>query len=288
MIKQVSIMKKHLLVLIGMMFMLYAYSQNKTSANLDVVLKSNGDEMRGKVTQISDSDIHFVYSGETAEYIIRKSDVSKITHASGRVETFGQSALPAESRKNDQVAMSASPADHHNKIAILPFAFLMDRQAGAAEVGIKAQQDTYAFLSNHAAGYTILDVRSTNAALIKAGVTREKMMGFTMKEISDILGAEYIIDGTIMQNKGYVTSSSYGNTNTDIKRKTDDKVKVNSSDYSNSNSVQRYDVSVSLNIYMDNNASIFNQTHKAFLTTTDGSYSAPLEYLLKRCPLYRK
>jgi hypothetical protein len=281
-------MKKHLLVLIGMMFMLYAYSQNKTSANLDVVLKSNGDEMRGKVTQISDSDIHFVYSGETAEYIIRRSDVLKITNASGRVETFGQSALPAESRKNDQVAMSASPADHHNKIAILPFAFLMDRQAGAAEVGIKAQQDTYAFLSNHAAGYTILDVRSTNAALIKAGVTREKMMGFTMKEISDILGAEYIIDGTIMQNKGYVTSSSYGNTNTDIKRKTDDKVKVNSSDYSNSNSVQRYDVSVSLNIYMDNNASIFNQTHKAFLTNTDGSYSAPLEYLLKRCPLYRK
>jgi hypothetical protein len=281
-------MKKHLLVLIGVMFMLKTYSQSKTSANLDVVLKSNGDEMKGKVTQISDSDIHFVYSGETAEYIIKKSDVLKITHASGRVETFGQSALPADSRKNDQVAMSASPADHHNKIAILPFAFLMDRQAGAAEVGIKAQQDTYAFLSNHAAGYTILDVRSTNAALIKAGVTREKMMGFTMKEISDILGAEYIIDGTIMQNKGYVTSSSFGNTNTDIKRKSDDKVKVNSSDYSNSNSVQRYDVSVSLNIYMDNNASIFNQTHKAFLTNTDGSYSGPLEYLLKRCPLYRK
>ena len=268
--------------------MLNAYSQNKPAANQDIVLKSNGDEMRGKVTQISDDDIHFVYSGETAEYIIKKSEVLKITHASGRVETFTQSAQPAETRKNDPVAMKASPADHHNKIAILPFAFLMDRQAGAAEVGIKAQEDTYAFLAKHAAGYTILDIRSTNATLIKAGVTRDKIMGFTMKEICDILGVEYIIDGTITQNKGYVTSSSYGNTNTNINRKSDDKVKVNSSDYSNSSSVQRYDVSVSLNIYMDNNASIYNQTHKAFLTNTDGAYSSPLEYLLKRCPLYSK
>jgi len=281
-------MKKHLLFFIGVMFVINAYSQTKTSAGQDIVLKSNGEEMKGKVTQVSDDEIHFVYSGETAEYIVKKADVLKITHSSGRVETFNQSAQPAETRKNDQVAMTATPADHHNKIAILPFAFLMDRQAGAQEVGIKAQEDTYAFLSKHTAGYTILDVRSTNAALIKAGITREKLMGFTMKEICDILGVEYIIDGTITQNKGYATSSSYGNTNTDIKRKSDDKVKVNSSDYSNSNSVQRYDVSVSLNIYMDNNASIYNQTHKAFLTNTDGSYSSPLEYLLKRCPLYRK
>ena len=281
-------MKKHLLFFIGVMFVINAYSQTKTSAGQDIVLKSNGEEMKGKVTQVSDDEIHFIYSGETAEYIVKKADVLKITHSSGRVETFNQSAQPAETRKNDQVAMTATPADHHNKIAILPFAFLMDRQAGAQEVGIKAQEDTYAFLSKHTAGYTILDVRSTNAALIKAGITRDKLMGFTMKEICDILGVEYIIDGTITQNKGYATSSSYGNTNTDIKRKSDDKVKVNSSDYSNSNSVQRYDVSVSLNIYMDNNASIYNQTHKAFLTNTDGSYSSPLEYLLKRCPLYRK
>ena len=280
-------MKKHLLFLLGVMFMFNAYSQTKTT-NQDIVMKSNGEELKGRVTQVTDGEIHFIYSGETAEYIIKKSDILKITHSSGRVETFNQTPQSADLRKNDQVAMTASPADHHNKIAILPFAFLMDRQAGAQEVGIKAQEDTYSFLSKHTAGYTIMDVRSTNAALIKAGVTRDKMMGFTMKEICDILGVEYIIDGTITQNKGYQTSSTYGNTSTDIKRKNDDKVKVNSTDFSNSNAVQRYDVTVSLNIYMDNNASIYNQSHKAFLSNTDGSYSSPLEYLLKRSPLYRK
>ena len=115
-------MKKRLLFFIGVMFVINAYSQTKTSAGQDIVLKSNGEEMKGKVTQVSDDEIHFIYSGETAEYIVKKADVLKITHSSGRVETFNQSAQPAETRKNDQVAMTATPADHHNKIAILPFA----------------------------------------------------------------------------------------------------------------------------------------------------------------------
>ena len=281
-------MKRYLLLFIGIIMTLNGFAQNNSNANQDIILKSNGEEMKGKVNQISDQEIRFIYSGESAEYILKKADVLKITHASGRVETFGQSSQPAETRKNDQVAMTATPADHHNKIAILPFVFLMDKQPGAQEIGIKAQEDTYAILAKHSSGYNILDVRTTNATLVKAGVTRDKMMGFTMKEICDILGVEYIIDGTISQNKGYETSSTYGNTNTDVKRKSNDKVKVNTSDYSNSNSAQRYDVSVSLNIYMDNNASIYNQTHKAFLSNTDGSYNGPLEYLLKRCPLYRK
>lgn len=266
-----------------------ALGQNEIPSKQDIIIKTNGEEMKGKLIQVTDSDVHFVYAGETAEYIIKKADISKITHASGRIETFSQPALPDEDRKNDQVTMTATPADHHNKIAILPFSFLLDLQAGVPEIGLKAQYDTYAFLSKHAAGYTILDTRTTNALLGKAGVTHEKMIGFTMKEICDILGVEYVIDGTIAQNKGYQTSSSSGSSSTAIKRDGDDKVKgVNNYGSNNSYSAQRYDVSVSLNIYMDNNASIYNQSHKAFFSSTDGAYSSPLEYLLKRCPLYRK
>ena len=282
-------MKNIFFIIITALFCVNTQAQTKGTAKADVITKTNGEEMKGKLTQVTDTDVHFIYSGETAEYIIKKADIAKITHSSGRVETFSQSASPAEERKNDQVAMTATPADHHNKIAILPFSFLIDRQAGAQEIGLKAQDDTYAFLSKHSAGYTILDTRTTNALLIKAGVTREKMMGFTMKEICDILGVEYIIDGTVMQNKGYQTSSSSGSSNTSVKRDGDDKVKgVNSYGSTYSNAAQRYDVSVSLNIYMDNNASIYNETHKAFFSNTDGAYSSPLEYLLKRCPLYRK
>nr|WP_121271670.1 hypothetical protein [Pedobacter schmidteae] len=280
-------MKKLYTLIIATLFSLQISAQTKTK--LDIVQKINGEEMKGKVTRVTDTDVSFVYTGETVEYVIKKSDILKIVHASGRVESFAQTAMPAQARQGDVVAMSATSTDHHNKIAILPFTFLMDNKPGADEIGYKAQEDAYGFLSQHSAGYTILDPRTTNALLAKAGMTRDKMMGFTMKEICDALGIEYVIDGSVTQTTGYATSYSSGSTNSKVKRDGDEKIKGVSSTSSNyGNSVQRYGVAVSLHIYMDNNASIYNQSHKAFLTNTDGSYSSPLEYLLKRCPLYRK
>lgn len=265
------------------------FAQNRPANNQDIIQKTNGEELKGKLTKITDSDVTFIYTGETLEYTIKKSDILKITHSSGRVEVFGPPNSASEDRKLDQVVMSATPAEHHNKIAILPFTYLIDNQPGADQVGYKAQDDTFAFLAKHSAGYTILDTRTTNAKLIQAGMTKDKLMGFTMKEVCDILGVEYIIDGTVLQTKGAQTSYSGGSSDTKVKRDGDSKVKgVSGSNSSYSTAEQRYEVSVSLHIYMDNNASIYNQSHKAFFTNTDGSYSSPLEYLIKRSPLYRK
>lgn len=282
-------MKKFYLLFTCLIFAVSTIVQGQSNQKADIIKKNNGEELKGKIIKVSDSDVSFVYSGETAEYIIKKSDIAQINHSSGRIETFSNSATPADTRQKDQITMSATPADHHNKIAILPFTFLMDNQPGAEAIGMKAQQDAYAVLSKHSAGYTILDPRTTNAELIKAGATRDKMIGFTMKNLCDILGVEYVIDGTVTQNKGYQTSYTSGSSNANVKRDDAGKVKgVSDYNSSNSSAVQRFDVGVSLQIYMDNNASIYNESHKAFLSNTDGSYSGPLEYLLKRCPLYRK
>lgn len=255
----------------------------------DIIKKINGDELKGRLIRVTDSDVSFVYTGETAEYVIKKSDIAQILHSSGRTEVVSQQVQPSQIRQNDQITMVASPADHHNKIAILPFTFLMDNQPGADAIGMKAQQDTYALLSQHAAGYTILDPRTTNAKLVQAGITKDKMIGFTMKNLADVLGVEYIIDGTVAQNKAYQTSYTSTSDNTSVKRDDDDKIKkVSTYGSSSSNAAQRFDVRVSLQIYMDNNASIYNANHQALFSNTDGSYGAPLEYLLKRCPLYKK
>jgi TolB-like protein len=282
-------MKKFCLIIFAAFLSLNMAAQTRNATTPDVIQKINGEEMKGKVTKITDTDVSFIYSGETLEYAIKKSDILKIVHSSGRVEVFNQPPLPSQDRQKDAVSMTATPVDHHNKIAILPFTYLMDNQPGADQVGLKAQDDAYSILAQHSAGYTILDPRTTNAMLIQAGVTKDKMMGFTMKNICDILGVEYIIDGSVIQAKGYATSYSGGNTDTNVKRDDADKInKVSSSNSSYTNAAQRYDVSVNLHIYMDNNASIYNESHKAFFTNTDGSYSSPLEYLLKRSPLYRK
>lgn len=290
-------MKKIYALITVLLFSINLMAQTRPTAArppvaLDVIFKVNGEELKGKVIKVTDTDISFVYTGETAEYVIKKTDIEKIVHSSGRVETFDASAPAVEVRKNDAVSMTASSADHHNKIAILPFTFLIDRQAGAPEMGYKAQDDTYNYLVKHSSGYTILDTRTTNALLLKAGITKEKMMAFTMKEICDILGVEYVIDGTVTQTKGYETSSTTDNVNTTVKRNGPPtevtKTGIKSSATSYSNAAQRYDVAVSLNIFMDNNANIYNQNHKALLSSVDADYSSPLEYLLKRSPLYRK
>lgn len=276
-----------LLVLSLLSFKLLA--QPGTTNKTDLIQKTNGEEMKGKVVKINDTDVTFIYAGETAEYVLKKSEIAKITHSSGRVETFNQNSAPAQVRQQEPVTMASSSTDHHNKIAILPFTYLMDNQPGADAIGYKAQEDTYSILSKNAAGYTILDPRTTNALLSKNGVTKDQIINFTMKEIADILSVEYIIDGIVTQNKGYLTSTSSESSNSKVKRDDNKNLKgLSNSGFSTTSEAQRYDVAVTLHIYMDNNASIYNQTHKAFLSNTDGSYKSPLEYLLKRCPLYRK
>lgn len=278
-------MSRPLLLLLALLLSISTFAQTP----VDVILKVNGDEMKGKITKITDTDLTFIYSGETLEYTVKKSDILKITHSSGRVEIINQPPLPSDIRKNDQIVMKGTPADHHNRIAVLPFHYLMENQPGADEIGLSAQQDTYSFLSQHSAGYTLIDPRTTNALLAKGGVTKENITGFTMNELCNILGVEYIIDGTVKQNKASQTSYSSDNSNTNVKRNGNDKVtKVNTYGSTYSNAEQRYDVSVSLSIYNDNNANIYSQSHRAFFSNTDGGFGSPLQYLLKRCPLYRK
>lgn len=282
-------MKKLYTFFILSLISLNIFAQSGNNPKQDIIQKTNGEEITGKVIKITDSEVTFVYTGETAEYVIRKSDIAKIVHSSGRVEIMGTSGIPAQERQKEPVVMTASSADNHNKIAILPFTYLMENQPGADAIGYKAQDDTYAFLSKHSAGYTILDTRTTNAALAKAGITKDKMMNFTMKEICTILGVEYVIDGIVTQNKSSQTSYTSGSSNTKVKTDNDKNIKgVSSYGSSNSSAAQNYEVSVGLKIYMDTNANIYNQNHRAFFSNTDGSFSSPLEYLLKRCPLYRK
>ncbi|WP_199121476.1 hypothetical protein [Pedobacter sp. ASV28] len=282
-------MNRPLLFILAVLFSINAFAQTLTSEKTDVILKLNGDEMKGRITKINDTELTFIYNGETLEYTVKKSDILKIIHSSGRVEIINQPPLPSDIRAKDQIVMKGSPTDHHNRIAVLPFHFLIENQPGAEEVGLSAQQDAYGFLSQHSAGYTLLDTRTTNALLAKAGVTKDNITGFTINEICNILGVEYVIDGTIKQNRSSQTSYTSDNANTNVKRNGDDKVTgVRSSGSTFSNAQQRYDVSVSLSIYTDTNANIYSQSHRAFFTNTDGGYSNPLQYLLKRSPLYRK
>lgn len=270
-------MKKLTLLLLSFLIIAIGLSAQQAAKN-DVVLKLNGDELTGKVLKINDADIEFAYAGETLTYTIKKSEIMKITFGSGRIEVFNKPAGNSQSP-----AAATSLEDHHNKVAILPFSFITDGQPAADAVAAQVQNECYSMLSKHSGVYTVINPRTSDALLAKAGVTKANIRQYTMDDLCNILGVEYVVDCIISQNRTSqtVTQSNSGQ----LKDKNENEKKINT--YSYGTSTQNYKTNVTFGVYNDKGISVYNQDRESFWNTQD-AYKNTLEYLLKRCPLYTK
>lgn len=260
-------------------------------AKNDVILKLNGEEMTGKVLKINDNDLEFAYAGETLSYTVKKSDIMKITYASGRIEIFNKQTPPpaAGSQGGDQQARN-NPGleDHHNKVAILPFSFIMDGRAADDAISEQVQNECYSYMNKHAGVFTILNPRTTNTALIRAGINKENIKGYTMDDLCNLLGVEYVVDGSVSMMKTSQTSyqSNSGSSTSKDNDKNDNKNNRYNS-YSYGTARQNYQTKLTLAIFNDKGSSVYDQNRASFWNTED-AYKSTLEYLLKRSPLYTK
>ncbi|CAL1518828.1 hypothetical protein [Chitinophaga sp. MM2321] len=266
----------------------YFTSSGQADKKHDVVIKLNGDQLNGDVIEINDSTIRFTYTGEKLVYNIKKSEIQKITFASGRIETINVPPTVQNAPANTTVTVQQNAEERRNKVAILPFSFVKDGQNAAQEVSDEIQNELYALLSKHSGVYTVVSPRGTNVLLSKAGITKANILNYTMAEICELLGVEYIVDGMITQNR--TTQTNYGNTTYSDKTKqkdnSDDK-KSSGSGSTTSTSIQNYETTMDMKIYNDKSEIIYNQNRKAFWKTGD-AYKNTMEYLIKRSPLYTK
>lgn len=282
-------MKKFSILLVCLIFTIAAISQAEKKH--DVILKTTGDELSGDVLEIGDSTIRFSYTGEKLVYVLKKTDISKITFANGRVEkyTIPPVQTPETHPTSSYTAnVPADNSDRHNKVAILPFSFLKDGQLTAQQVSNDVQNQCYNLLSRHSGVYTVILPRETNVKLAKANINTSTMMNYEMDEICKALGVEYIVDGTVTQNK--TTQDSYSSNDRNTTYKDDsksNKTSVNTSGSSSSTTVQNFENIIDMKIYNDKNDVVYSQNRKSFLNTAD-AYQNTVEYLLKRCPLYTK
>jgi TolB-like protein len=275
--------------------------QAQQNAKPDIIFKLSGEEVKARVTEITDTEVKFSYIGETLVYSLKKSEIFKINFGSGRTEVYTKPAAPAESAPAppSSTAPAAAPAaaatttasteESRNKIAILPFSYIKDGQRTAHELSEKVQGEVFAYMNKHAGIYSYQEPRTTNALLIKAGVTDESIKGFTMDEICKILGVEYVMEGIVTVNVRNQTNYGSNNYNTTSKNNnktstTTDK-KTTGSTYSTSQ--VNYETTLLLNIFNDKGSSAFSQEKKSVWSTQD-SYKSALEYLLKRTPVYSK
>lgn len=257
------------------------------SAQNDIILKTDGNEMIGKVIEIGTDDLKFTYQNETVQYTVLKKDIVKITFSSGRVEFFNNF---------DNGNSNANLGDHHNKVAILPFSYVKDQGDGGAAMSKKIQQETYSIFNSKKVNLQFQDPNTTNALLIKAGITGENEAGYTMGEICNILGVEYVIQGMVSIEK--TGQSSYSSSSTSVKGKTGQKSsshdligeiltsgKASTSTYGSTS--DDFSSSITLNIYNDKGVNIFNKDHSSFWTSED-AYKITLNFLAKRAPIYMK
>lgn len=285
-------MKKAIYLIVFLIISITINAQNTT----DIILKTNGEEMIGKINAINDEEVDFVYQNETINYKVKVTDIVKITFSSGRIQFFNKLATESNSQSKPKITLE----DHHNKVAILPFGFIKDQEAGSDVMSNKIQQESYTVFNAHRGFLHFQSPRNTNALLIKAGVTNNNIQGFTMGEICNILGVEYVVQGVVTLEK--TTQSNYGSSYTTSKGKgeklhlnDDGKLigdlygsgKTKTTSFGSSTSVQNYSTSILINIYNDKGNNIFSQDHASFWNTED-AYKITLKYLAKKSPFYKK
>lgn len=274
--------KKTPLFLLGIIFSLSMYAQD------DVILKSNGEEMHGKVTNISIDNLQFVYKNESVEYTVSKAEIEKITFSSGRIEFFN--------KKNN--TSNSKLEEHHNRVAILPFGYIKDQETSNAIMTKKIQQETYTIFKKKTAILKFQNPSTTNTLLAKSGVNNNNIEGYTMGEICNILNVEYVVQGLVSVEKSTVTNFS----NTTTKSKTNkayvdkkgrivgdiwnnNKKTTNSSTFGTS--TQNYSTNITMNVFSDKGDNIFSKEHASFWQTQD-AYKITLTFLAKRTPIYKR
>ncbi|WP_435416110.1 hypothetical protein [Polaribacter aestuariivivens] len=264
--------------------LLFVFTSFITFCQNDIILKTNGEELVGKVIKINEKDIVFTYQNETLEYNISKNEIAKITFSSGRIQYF----------KAHTETVTKNFEDHHNKVAILPFGYIKDQERTNVMMSKKIQQETYSVFRSKANNLKFQDPNTTNALLKKAGIT-DNIDGYTMGEICNILGVEYIVQGIVSIEKTSVTN--YNNTTT----KKNNNVKVdkngriignvfgNSNTSSNSygSTTQNYSTNITMNVYTDKGNNVFSKDHMSFWQTQD-AYKITIKYLAKRTPIYKR
>ncbi|OIQ40216.1 MAG: hypothetical protein BM563_02780 [Bacteroidetes bacterium MedPE-SWsnd-G1] len=257
----------------------------------DVILKTNGEEMIGKVQSISDNDVHFVYQNESIDYTVKVADIVKITFSSGRIQFFNK--FDTKSKPDSDLA------SHHNKVAVLPFGFIRDQEFSSDQMSSKIQEESYDIFDKYSSGLQFQEPRTTNALLIKAGVQNNNIDGYTMGEICNILGVEFVIQGIVTVQK--TNQSNVGSSTTTSKSKGKPYVdshghivgdifgngKSKSTSFGVSTNIQNYSTSIRVHIYNDKGNSIFNKDHTSFWNTQD-AYKITLKYLAKHSPFYKK
>lgn len=244
---------------------------------LDHVLMLNGENKTGKVVGVSAEGIDFIHDGESLKYTLKKTDISKIEFGSGRIEVFNE--IPSNASEN------AVLVDHHNKVAILPFTYIRDgEQKKNDAMERKVQGEFLSLLQGHIGILKAQSTQETNAILAKSGINDDNFIQFTMPEITNMLGVEYVFQATLSINEQGATT--YNSSSATVQQNAN-KNKITGYSSSASSTQLQFQTEVNMTLFNDKGEVVWTQTKESFWPTAD-AYQQTLKFLLKRSPIYSK
>ncbi len=263
------------------------YSQN------DLVVMANGDIKQGKVTAMEENAVKFVYAGEELEYSLKKSEISKIQFASGRVQEFGGAATAAASPAAAASApvATATAAERKGKLAVVPIDVISnDPGINPETMGTQIQHEAVNSFRSHSRGISVQDPRTTTAILLKHNIDQGQLAAMAPGEVAVMLGVEYVAYGVVnIQNEGTMTKGSAVTTYKDK----DDRSSSSGESHKQSKGTEvstvsssttvDYDCKVELSIYNDQGSNVYSNSRDAFGLSQD-SYNNGLNYMIRRTP----
>ncbi|GJM28159.1 MAG: hypothetical protein DHS20C17_07940 [Cyclobacteriaceae bacterium] len=264
-------------------------------AQNDVVVMANGDIKQGKVTAMEDNAVKFVHSGEELEYSLKKSEISKIQFASGRVQEFGgvaQASVSASAAPVATAPVATSTAEERKgKLAVVPIDVISnDPGINAETMGTQIQHEAVNSFRSHSRGISVQDPRTTTSILLKNNIDQGQLAAMAPGEVATILGVEYVAYGVVnIQNEGTMTTGSAVTTYKDKEDKSyssDERHTRNKGtevSSGSSSTTVNYDCKVELSIYNDQGSNVYSDSRDAFGLSQD-SYNNGLNYMIRRTP----
>lgn len=249
------------------------------SESVDAVTLMNGSEMKGEVTGITGDAITFVHRGETLAYVVKKEEINKIKFASGRVEIINE--IKEQPKSGNSATKSTI---QRNLVAVLPFTYIGQGGGKDEKLSKKVQSDCYNLLLKNASRFSIQDPMQTNALLARQGINASNIEEVMPGELTQILGSEYIVVGSVLVDHKGTTNSESGGTSSERKNNGN---KITSFSSGTSTTTEQFKTQVDLKVYVDDGRNISSES-KTSLWQGEEAYQATLKYLVKRCPLYSK
>jgi len=153
------------------------------------------------------------------------------------------------------------------------------------QMGKEAQQFLIQYIQKKQKHFKVvpMNARDVNVALHKAGITPQTMDNFTTKEIADILGANYILMGTIDRTMEGTTSTNtgFGSVNQNSTN--------NANVYGGSvnSTTKKYTATVYISIFKSSGTSIYDKSKgNAFIDDTSESWKNSIIWQVRHFPFY--